>query len=188
MVEVCFAVGGAGRKPLNRFFINHTRQTGLAAKFVDNYKLAVYTPFWAPSWRRFAGSYSFLGHSSNFMSKSTISPPVLNTDIGNPQPPKPNLRQRLYAVLKQGRLLSVVKGRLKPMVIRAGQSAMRHAWLKRLALAGLNYVPGLKLRLHRILWSEVNLSPRALGIYTELKAAIERQTLAKTEKQAGSSV
>ncbi|MEO6293559.1 MAG: hypothetical protein ABIO88_13170 [Burkholderiaceae bacterium] len=84
--------------------------------------------------------------------------------------------------------MSVVKGRLKPMVIRVGQSAMKRAWLKQLALAGLNYVPGLKLRLHRILWSEVNLSPRALDIYTELKAAIERQTLAKTEKQAESSV
>ena len=122
------------------------------------------------------------------MSKSNISLSALNTDIGNPQPPKPNLLQRLYAVLKQGRLLDVVKGRLKPMVIRVGQSAMKHAWLKQMALAGLNYVPGLKLRLHRILWSEVNLSPRALGIYTELKAAIERQALAKTKNHAESSV
>ena len=122
------------------------------------------------------------------MSKSNISPPALNADIGNPQPAKSNLPLRIYAVLKQGRLLSVVKGRLKPMVIRAGQSAMKHSWLKGLALAGLNYVPGLKLRLHRILWSEVNLSPRALGIYTELKAAIERQALAKTENHAESSV
>ena len=122
------------------------------------------------------------------MSKSTIPPTVRNADIGNPQPVKPNLPQRLYKVLKQGRLLSVVKGRVKPLVIRGGQSAMKRAWLKRLVLAGLNYAPGLKLRLHRILWSEVNLSPRALGIYAELKAAIEHQTLVKTKNQLGSRV
>ena len=122
------------------------------------------------------------------MNKSNIPPTALNTDIGNPQPAKPNLPQRLYAVLKQGRLLSVVKGRVKPLVIRGGQSAMKRSWLKRLVLAGLNYAPGLKLRLHRILWSEVNLSPRALGIYAELKAAIEHRTLVKTEKQAESSI
>lgn len=122
------------------------------------------------------------------MSKSNIPLTAPNSDTGNPQPPKPNLLQRMYAVLKQGRLLSVLKGRLKPMVIRLGQSAMKHAWLKQLALAGLNYVPSLKLRLHRILWSEVNLSPRALGIYTELKAAIARQALTKVEKQAESIV
>lgn len=69
------------------------------------------------------------------------------------------------------------------MVIRLGQSAMKHPLLKRLALGGLNYMPGLKVRLHRILWSEVNLSPRGLRIYTELKAAIEAQSLAKTEQQ-----
>ena len=122
------------------------------------------------------------------MSKSNIPPTTLNTDIGNPQPAKPNLPQRLYAVLKQGRLLSVVKGRRQTLGDSGGQSAMKRSWLKGLVLAGLNYAPGLKLRLHRILWSEVNLSPRALGIYTELKAAIERQTLVKTEKQTESSV
>ncbi len=122
------------------------------------------------------------------MSKSTIPPAVLNTDTSNPQPHKPTLSQRLLLVLQQGRLLNVVKGRLKPVVIRAGQSAMQRAWLKRLALAGLNYAPGLKLRLHRILWSEVNLSPRALGIYSDLKAAIERQTSVQTEQQTGSSI
>lgn len=122
------------------------------------------------------------------MSKSNTPLTAPNFDIGNPQPSKLNLLQRMYAVLKQGRLLSVLKGRLKPMVIRLGQSAMKHAWLKQLALAGLNYVPSLKLRLHRILWSEVNLSPRALGIYTELKAAIARQALTKVEKQAESIV
>ena len=111
-----------------------------------------------------------------------------DVDTDNPQPEKPNFLRRFLAVLKQGRLLSVVKGRIKPMVIRVGQSAMKHAWLKQMALAGLNYAPGLKLRLHRILWSEVNLSPRAFGIYAELKAAIERQALEKTEKQAESSV
>lgn len=122
------------------------------------------------------------------MSKSTISTTALDTEIDNPQPPKPNLFQRLLLVLKQGRLLSVVKGRLKPKVIRAGQYAMKHAWLKQTVLAGLNYAPGLKLRLHRILWSEVNLSPRAFGIYAELKAAMARQALEKTEKQTESSV
>ena len=111
-----------------------------------------------------------------------------DVDTDNPQPEKPNFLRRFLAVLKQGRLLSVVKGRIKPMVIRVGQSAMKHAWLKQVVLAGLNYVPGLKLRLHRILWSEVNLSPRAFGIYAELKAAIARQTLEKTEKQAESNL
>ena len=94
----------------------------------------------------------------------------------------------MLLVLKQGRLLSVLKGRLKPKVIRLGQSAMKHAWLKQTVLAGLNYAPSLKLRLHRILWSEVNLSPRAFGIYAELKAAIARQAIEKTGKQTESSV
>ena len=111
-----------------------------------------------------------------------------DVDTDNPQLPKPHMFQRLYLVLKQGRLLSAVKGRLKPMVIRAGQSAMKHAWLKQMVLAGLNYVPSLKLRLHRILWSEVNLSPRAFGIYAELKAAIARQTQEKKDKHRGSNV
>lgn len=91
----------------------------------------------------------------------------------NPQPQKPSLPQRLYAVVKQGRLLSVIKKRLKPLVIKVGQSAMRQPLLKRLALGGLNYMPGLKVRLHRILWSDVILSPRALRIYADLKTAIE---------------
>lgn len=115
------------------------------------------------------------------------STPAVDADA-NPQPQKPSLPQRLYAVVKQGRLLSVIKKRLKPLVIRVGQSAMKRPLLKRLTLGGLNYMPGLKVRLHRILWSEVNLSPRALTIYAELKAAIERQSLAKSEKKPESRV
>jgi hypothetical protein len=105
-------------------------------------------------------------------------------DVGAPPPPqKPSLTQRLYAAIKQGRLLGAVKRRLKPMFIRVGQAAMKQPLLKRMALGGLNYMPGLKVRLHRILWSELDLSPRGLRIYTELKAAIEAQALAKTQPQ-----
>ncbi|MDO8773940.1 MAG: hypothetical protein Q7K57_35555 [Burkholderiaceae bacterium] len=118
------------------------------------------------------------------MSKHPPSSKTRSIDAAaNPQPPQPKLPHRLYAVVKEGRLLGAIKRRIKPMVIRLGQSAMKHPLLKRLALGGLNYMPGLKVRLHRILWSEVNLSPRGLRIYTELKAAIEAQSLAKTEQQ-----
>lgn len=118
------------------------------------------------------------------MSKPNTSPATraVNADA-NPQPPQPKLPHRLYAVVRQGRLLSVIKKRLKPLVIRVGQSAMKHPLLKQMALGMLNYTPGLKLRLNRILWSEVNLSPRGLRIYSELKAAMDRQSLATAEKQ-----
>lgn len=105
-------------------------------------------------------------------------------DVGAPPPPqKPSLTQRLYTAIKQGRLLGAVKRRLKPMFIRVGQAAMKQPLLKRMALGGLNYTPGLKVRLHRILWSELDLSPRGLHIYTELKTAIEAQALAKTQQK-----
>lgn len=112
------------------------------------------------------------------MSKHPTSPATLAGDAdANPQPQQPTVSQRLYAAVRQGRLLSIIKRRLKPMVIRVGQSAMKRPLLKRLVLGGLNYTPGLKLRLHRILWGEVNLSPRALRIYAELKTAIAERKI-----------
>lgn len=115
------------------------------------------------------------------MSKPTAHHPTTEPDSVLKQPQKPTLLVRLYRVVRYGRLLGTVKRRLKPLVIRMGKSAMKRPLFKQLVLKGLNHAPGLKVRLHRILWSEVNLSPRSLRIYTELKAAIAAQANKKTE-------
>lgn len=117
------------------------------------------------------------------MSQPTAQPATSDADTGLQQPQKPSLLVRLYRVVRHGRLLGAVKRRLKPMVIRLGKSAMKRPFFKQLVLKGLNHAPGLKVRLHRILWSEVNLSPRSLRIYTELKAAVAAQANKKTESR-----
>ena len=79
---------------------------------------------------------------------------------------------RLVNAVKDGRLLSGVKRRLKPLVVAVGKSALRRPWIKRSVLAVLNRSPELKNRLYRLVWKDVALSPRAMRIYTALSTAI----------------
>ncbi len=93
--------------------------------------------------------------------------------------------QRLFLMVTQGRVLHVVKNRLKPFVVRAGQRAMKRPAFKNMVDKALRNSPELKLRVHRVLWSEVNLPPRALKIFTDLQDAIAQQTAANTRSAAG---
>ena len=79
---------------------------------------------------------------------------------------------RLVNAVKDGRLLSGVKRRLKPLVVAVGKSALRRPWIKRSVLAVLNRSPELKNRLYRLVWKDIALSPRAMRIYTSLSTAI----------------
>ena len=79
---------------------------------------------------------------------------------------------RLVNAVKDGRLLSGVKRRLKPLVVAVGKSALRRPWIKRSVLAILNRSPELKNRLYRLVWKDIALSPRAMRIYTALSTAI----------------
>ena len=81
--------------------------------------------------------------------------------------------QRLVLMLKQGRVLHVIKGRLKPFAIHAGKAVMKRPGLKKLIDSQLSKSPQLKLRVERVLWSEVNLPPRALRLFTQLKEAAQ---------------
>jgi hypothetical protein len=63
--------------------------------------------------------------------------------------------KRAKAVVSEGRLISGLKRRLKPIV-----------------LAVLNSSPELKNRLYRLVWKDIALSPRAMRIYTALSTAI----------------
>jgi hypothetical protein len=80
--------------------------------------------------------------------------------------------QRAKAVVKEGRLFSSIKRRLKPIFVAMGKSALRRPWIKRSVLAVLNSSPELKNRLYRLVWKDVALSPRAMRIYTALSTAI----------------
>lgn len=82
------------------------------------------------------------------------------------------LLNRAKAVLSEGRLLSGIKRRAKPMLIAMGKSALRRPWIKRSVLAVLNLSPHLKNRLYRLVWKDVSLAPRAMRIYTALSTAI----------------
>ena len=82
------------------------------------------------------------------------------------------LLNRAKAVLSEGRLLSGIKRRVKPMLIAMGKSALRRPWIKRSVLALLNRSPQLKNRLYRLVWKEIALAPRAMRIYTALSTAI----------------
>ena len=93
-----------------------------------------------------------------------------------PQPLKLTRLQRLFLMVTQGRVLHVIKNRIKPLLIRVGQAAMNQPVLKQMADKMLDKSPALKLRVHRILWSEVNLPTRALQIFTDLKDAVDQQT------------
>jgi hypothetical protein len=95
------------------------------------------------------------------------------TDVQATEPPqKLPLMNRVKAVIVEGRLLSGVKRRLKPLVVTVGKSALRRSWIKRSVLAVLNSSPELKNRLYRLVWKDIALSPRAMRIYTALSTAI----------------
>ena len=95
------------------------------------------------------------------------------TDVQATEPPqKLPLMNRVKAVIVEGRLLSGVKRRLKPLVVTVGKAALRRSWIKRSVLAVLNSSPELKNRLYRLVWKDIALSPRAMRIYTALSTAI----------------
>jgi hypothetical protein len=79
---------------------------------------------------------------------------------------------RAKAAISEGRLISGMKRRLKPIFIAIGKSALRRPWIKRSVLTALNVSPDLKNRLYRLVWKDVALSPRAMRIYTSLSNAI----------------
>ena len=84
-----------------------------------------------------------------------------------------NIFNRFYSALKEGRILVGIRRRLKPMFIHLGHSVLQRPKIKCIVVFTLNHFPKLKTRIHRILWSGVSLSPRALEIYTELKKQIQ---------------
>lgn len=88
------------------------------------------------------------------------------------QPFKLTVLSRAKAAATQGRLLSGVKRRIKPLLVSAGKSALRRSWIKRSVLAVLNRFPMIKTRLYRVVWKDVTLSPRAMRIYTTLSTTI----------------
>lgn len=95
------------------------------------------------------------------------------TDVQATEPPqKLPLMNRVKAVIVEGRLLSGVKRRLKPLVVTVGKAALRRSWIKRSVLAVLNSSPELKNHLYRLVWKDIALSPRAMRIYTALSTAI----------------
>jgi len=79
---------------------------------------------------------------------------------------------RAKAAISEGRLISGMKRRFKPIFIVMGKSALRRPWIKRSVLTALNVSPDLKNRLYRLVWKDVALSPRAMRIYTSLSNAI----------------
>jgi hypothetical protein len=82
------------------------------------------------------------------------------------------------AVVLEGRLISGLKRRLKPIVVAIGKSALRRPWIKRSVLAILNTSPELKNRLYRLVWKDIALAPRAMRIYTALSTSIPTHTAA----------
>jgi hypothetical protein len=83
-----------------------------------------------------------------------------------------HLFTRLKIIIREGRVFSGIKKRLKPIVIAAGKSALRRPWIKRSVLALLNTSPELKNRLYRLVWKDIALAPRAMRIYTALSTSI----------------
>lgn len=85
---------------------------------------------------------------------------------------KLHFSKRAKAAVLEGRLISGLKRRLKPIVVAIGKSALRRPWIKRSVLAVLNTSPELKNRLYRLVWKDIALAPRAMRIYTALSTAI----------------
>ena len=92
---------------------------------------------------------------------------------------KPTFHSRLYAAVMQGRLTGAIKKRIKPRLIRIGQAAMKSPFSKGFLTWALSFSPRLQSRVHRVLWSELQLSTRAFGIFENLKQAVEANTASK---------
>ena len=107
------------------------------------------------------------------MNQPPSVPPAATVTTESQPPPRLNRVQRLFLMVKQGRVLHVIKGRLKPFAIRMGKAVMKRPGLKKLIDSQLSKSPQLKLRVERVLWSEVNLPPRALRLFTQLKEAAQ---------------
>ena len=103
------------------------------------------------------------------------------TKLQNQKPAlkKPTFHSRLYAAVMQGRLTGAIKKRIKPRLIRIGQAAMKSPISKGLFTWALSFSPRLQSRVHRVLWSELQLSTRAFGIFENLKKAVEESTSSK---------
>jgi hypothetical protein len=89
--------------------------------------------------------------------------------------------KRVRAVVLEGRLISGLKRRLKPVLVSIGKSALRRPWIKRSVLAVLNSSPDIKNRLYRLVWKDIALSPRAMRIYTTLSTAIPTHRATQSE-------
>ncbi len=100
-------------------------------------------------------------------------PPLKTNDVQAKQAiVKSSFLQRAKAVVSEGRLISSLKHKLKPAIVKIGKSALRRPWIKRIVLAVLNTSPELKNRLYRLVWKDVALAPRAMRIYTALSTSI----------------
>jgi hypothetical protein len=118
---------------------------------------------------RLMGHYS----PSTYMNKPNTLPSTSEVGLlDSPTPPQLSRVVRFVNALKNGRLLSGVKRRLRPVIVAMGKSALRRPWIKRTVLAVLNRSPELKNRLYRLVWKDIALSPRAMRIYTALSTAI----------------
>jgi SAM-dependent methyltransferase len=87
---------------------------------------------------------------------------------------------RVRAAAQEGRIVSGLKRRIKPLVRRLGQSVLRHPVLKQTALSILNRLPTVKARLLNMMRDTTgaapganHLSPRAARIYARLKKAVD---------------
>lgn len=92
---------------------------------------------------------------------------------------------RLRSAIREGRIESGLKRRVKAVLRRTGHEILRRPTLTRATLGVLNRVPGFKRRMQNIMRppevppqvalppQPANLSPRASRIYAELKKAID---------------
>jgi len=103
------------------------------------------------------------------------------TKLSNQKPAHapPTFYSRLYAAVMQRRLTGAIKKRIKPHIIRVGQAVMRSRLGKVFLTWALSHTPRLQARVHRVLWSELQLSTRAFGIFENLKKAVEEHSLTK---------
>lgn len=97
------------------------------------------------------------------------------------------LMHRVRAAIKEQRLLSGTKRRIKSVLLDVGRWAMSQPRLKQAMLLALNRMPAMKQRLRRVIQESANarsglqaaihepseLSPRAARIYDEFKKALE---------------
>ena len=90
--------------------------------------------------------------------------------------------RRLFSAVKEGRLSSGLKRRIKPTLIRFARAAMLRPVLRRAALICLWFVPGIKLRLRNLMSPKFDsakaseaLSPATQLIYRRLQRAQQDQ-------------